>query len=71
MNLKIEIDQLLTEELLSELIQIRRHLHQNPELSFEEYNTSVYIRELLDEWDIEYTFPIVKTILPISLNAYF
>jgi len=61
MNLKIEIDRLLTEELLSELIQIRRHLHQNPELSFEEYNTSVYIRELLDEWDIEYSFPIVKT----------
>jgi amidohydrolase len=31
----------------SELIEIRRHLHQHPELSFEEFQTSVFLKEKL------------------------
>lgn len=61
MDLKKQIDSLLTDQLFQELIQIRRDLHQNPELSFEEYNTSAYIRELLDRWGIEYRYPFVNT----------
>lgn len=34
----------------------RRHLHQWPELMFEEYNTSKYIRDRLDELGITYRF---------------
>ena len=44
-----------------EVIAIRRHLHQNPELSFEEYNTSKYVCAKLDEFGIEYQSGIVKT----------
>ena len=40
---------------------IRRHLHRNPELSFEEFGTSDYICSLLDEWGIKYTRDWVRT----------
>lgn len=36
-----------SENILNEVITIRRHLHQYPELSFKEYNTSKYIQEQL------------------------
>ncbi len=45
----------------NEVISIRRHLHQHPELSFEEYNTSKYVCAKLDEYGIEYKNGIVKT----------
>ncbi len=37
-----------------EIIKIRRHLHQNPELSFEEFETSAYIQSVLNEWGIPF-----------------
>lgn len=51
----------LSEKYLSEIIQIRRHLHSNPELSFEEYNTSKFIASKLKESGIPYKDGIVKT----------
>lgn len=45
----------------SEVIAIRRHLHANPELSFEEINTSNYIASKLKEFKIPYKQGIVKT----------
>lgn len=33
------------DELYEEIVEIRRHLHQNPELSFQEENTAKYITE--------------------------
>ena len=53
--------QLLAKNNLSETIGIRRHLHANPELSFEEYATSEYIITKLKEYDIPYTSGYVKT----------
>ena len=44
-----------------EVIEIRRHLHQNPELSFQEFNTSKFVCDKLDEYGIEYEKGIVKT----------
>ena len=42
-------------ELLEEqVIAIRKDLHQHPELSFQEYQTSNYIRSVLEEWGIAY-----------------
>ncbi len=42
------------ESLEKELIAVRRHLHQHPELSFVEINTNKYICEKLDERKINY-----------------
>ena len=36
------------------VIDIRRHLHKHPELSFKEYNTSKYVMSILDELGISY-----------------
>ena len=44
-----------------EVIAIRRYLHQHPELSFVEYNTSKYVCSKLDEFGIEYVSGIVET----------
>lgn len=44
-----EIDNLLIEEV----IKIRRHLHQYPEISEKEYETSNYIKSYLDKIGIE------------------
>ena len=38
----------------NELIEIRRHLHQFPELSGEEFKTAEYIRNKFDEYGIKY-----------------
>ena len=49
-NFKLEAD-----NIKDELKQIRRTLHQYPELGFEETNTSKYIKEFLTKEGIEYT----------------
>ncbi len=51
----------LTQKYLNQIIDIRQHLHQNPELSFEEYKTSVYIQEQLTKLNIPFKAGIVKT----------
>lgn len=43
----------LVEEYFDEVINIRRYLHSNPELSFEEYNTTKYITTLLSSYGLE------------------
>lgn len=47
--------------LMQDLLEVRRYLHKNPELSFEEYNTSSYIKQVLDKHGISYTDGWVKT----------
>jgi len=47
--------------ITEEVIAIRRHLHQHPELSFEEYNTSAFVCSVLDKHGIIYTKGMVKT----------
>ncbi|WP_027415029.1 M20 metallopeptidase family protein [Aneurinibacillus terranovensis] len=44
----------VSQELSNELIQIRRHLHQHPELSFLEHETAGYIQSCLEKWEIPY-----------------
>lgn len=38
---------------LAEVIDWRRHLHSNPELSFQEYATADFIEGMLDDWGID------------------
>ena len=45
----------LASKYLAEIIEIRRHLHQYPELSFNEHKSSKYISSILDKWDIKYS----------------
>ena len=43
------------------IIEVRRYLHQNPELSFKEFNTSKYIQSILSEHNISFTNGHVET----------
>lgn len=46
----------LAKELKTDIIDVRRHLHQFPGLSFEEYESAQYIHALLDSWNIDHEF---------------
>lgn len=49
------------EAIFDQLVEIRRHLHRHPELSFQEFETSVYIRKILDQYGIRFTDGWVNT----------
>lgn len=51
----------LAEEYHQDIVDIRRHLHQNPELSFQEFETSKFIASQLKKLNIEYKSGYVKT----------
>ena len=51
----------LANQHADEIISIRRHIHQHPEISFEEINTSAYVCSVLDKYKIPYIKGIVKT----------
>ncbi len=51
----------LSASQFEKIVSIRRHLHQHPELSFEEVNTSRYIQEQLRIAGIPFTTGHVKT----------
>lgn len=44
----------LAQNYYQEIVDIRRHLHQHPELSFQENETAVYIASILDKWGLVY-----------------
>jgi amidohydrolase len=50
----------LSSQILPEIIQVRRHLHQRPELSFQEHDTCAYIKLQLNEIGITWK-PIANT----------
>lgn len=54
MNLKNKI-QLLADTYFEELIAIRRHLHEHPELSFHEKETMLFVAQKLSEYGIDHT----------------
>ena len=60
------VDQLLP--FAQELMAIRRHLHQHPELAFEEHGTSDFIANKLEEWGYAVTRGIGGTGLVGSLT---
>lgn len=58
MNTEFKNDYL---EIKEEIIAIRRKIHQNPEVGYNEFETSKTICECLEKHGIPYTYPIAKT----------
>lgn len=52
-DLKSNIQQ-LAKDFFTETVENRRHLHQNPELSFEEYETAAFVKRKLQSLAIPY-----------------
>lgn len=51
----------LAQKHSKQIVDIRHHLHQNPELSFEEYNTQKYVLQQLNNMGINDVKPIANT----------
>ena len=48
-------------ELFDWMVGIRRRIHENPELGYEEFETSKLIRTELDKLGISYKYPVANT----------
>lgn len=68
MNIKDRIKQ-LAQAQSSEFVKVRRHLHQYPELSFQEHHTCAYVRERLLEIGITEIESVAKTGLMATING--
>ena len=44
-----------------EWIALRRHLHANPELSFEEHETMAFVSAQLSAWDVDHKTHVTDT----------
>lgn len=51
----------LAHQYAPEFVAIRRHIHSHPELSFQEYETSKFLQQKLDEFGVSYTAGIAGT----------
>lgn len=45
----------LAAQIYNDVVGYRHHIHANPELSFKEFETSMFIKDKLKKWGIEYT----------------
>ncbi len=45
----------LAEHIFNDVVAYRQHLHANPELSFKEFKTSLYVKEKLTSWGIPFS----------------
>lgn len=52
--LKEKIQQ-LAKKYAAEFIEVRHHLHANPELSYKEFETSRFVQQKLQSWNIPFT----------------
>jgi amidohydrolase len=52
-----------------EIVEIRRHIHQHPELSFHEHKTSAFIKSILTKWDLTFTDGIADTGIVVVLKG--
>ncbi|MFC4557745.1 M20 family metallopeptidase [Virgibacillus kekensis] len=56
-----EVIQTYMNEIKDDLIKMRRHLHQNPELSTQEWETSKFVQSKLEEFGIPFENGFAKT----------
>lgn len=59
----------ISKSIFEEIVEIRRHLHMYPELSFCEYNTSSYIKSILNKWNIPFTEGIAVNGIVVVLHG--
>ncbi|MFT5020724.1 MAG: amidohydrolase, partial [Polaribacter sp.] len=59
----------ITAQSSQEILDIRRHLHAHPELSFKEYETSKYVCSVLDKWGIPYKNGYVETGIVVHIEG--
>ena len=59
----------LSNEYFQEILEIRRYLHKHPELSFNEFQTSKYIKHTLSNWGIEFSEGFAKTGIIVTLSG--
>lgn len=50
-----------SEETKEWMVEMRREIHRNPELAFEEFETSALIRAELDRMGVRYRWPVART----------
>ena len=60
MELKDRIKE-LSKGLYTQMLDWRRHLHENPELSFEEHSTMAYISSILTEIGVDHKTGVAET----------
>ncbi|XP_057973999.1 IAA-amino acid hydrolase ILR1-like 6 isoform X2 [Malania oleifera] len=51
------------------LRSLRRRIHENPELAYEEFETSRLVRDELDRMEVSYRFPMAKTGIRASIGT--
>ena len=56
-------------EFFDEIVSIRRHIHKFPELSFNEYETSSYIKSILTKWHIPFKENIADNGIVVLLKG--
>src|SRR5699024_561842 len=56
-------------DIQDEIISWRRHLHMNPELSFQEYETSEFVKKNLEKMGLDVEGPIAKTGLVVNIKG--
>ena len=59
----------LAENIFDVVVEIRRNIHKNPELSFKEHKTSAYIKSVLKSWRIPFTEDIADTGIVVLLEG--
>ena len=59
----------LSQKYFEEIRSIREHLHMHPELSFEEVETSAFLKSKLAEWGIEVDREWVKTGFSVVIDS--
>ena len=59
----------LSEQYSSEVIESRRHLHANPELSYQEYNTAKFVAEKLRSFGISVKEGVAATGLVAEIEG--
>ena len=59
----------IADDIFEDVIEIRRNIHKNPELSFKEYETSKYVKSILTRWNIPFIDNIADTGIVVLLEG--